>query len=154
MIVQFKKEVIFPKNIGKFQSGSFGFLDIAALNRDINFAFQTRAHPNQSGAMPGQYFFVDARFIMKSIQMRSRNQLYQIAITDEIFGQQRKMKRRISSRGCASIIHSAGRHVHLASNNRFDPGLLSHLIKLDRTVHVAVVGNGDCRHTEFSCFPY
>ena len=53
VIMQFKKEMIFAENIGKFRSGSFGFFEIAVLNRDINFTFQTGAHPNQSGAMLG-----------------------------------------------------------------------------------------------------
>jgi len=53
VIMHSKKETILAENIGKFRSRSFGFLKIAVLNRDINFTFQTGAHPNQSGAMLG-----------------------------------------------------------------------------------------------------
>src|SRR5258708_35987041 len=61
VIWQFKKEMIVPKNIGKFCSGSFSFLEAAALNRDVTVSFQTCAHPNQPSAMLGQTFIVDSR---------------------------------------------------------------------------------------------
>jgi hypothetical protein len=43
----------------------------------------------------------------------------------------------------------AGRDVSLASDDRFDPGALRFLIKFDRSVQVAMIGNRNRRHLEF-----
>ena len=46
----------------------------------------------------------------------------------------------------------AGRHVHLAADDRLDPGFSGLLVELDRAEDVAVVGHRHRRHPEFRRF--
>src|SRR5260370_21208212 len=64
------------------------------------------------------------------------------------------MKGSISGGRCASIRSFARRHVHFATDNRLDPGLLRDLIKLDCPVHVPMVGNCDRWHPVLDRFRY
>ena len=67
------------------------FLNVAGLNGDVDFARETTAQADQTVGMRRQQFLVDARPIMKSVEMRRRNQLHQIAIAGLVFRQQGEM---------------------------------------------------------------
>ena len=68
---------------------------------------------------------------MKSIEVRRRNQLYEIAIACLIFRQKREVISGIAARG-RPIFMRSGRNVRLASNDGLDSSADSFLIKFNR----------------------
>src|ERR1700751_3829169 len=62
------------------------------------------------------------------------------------------MERSISGRAGAFVGSLAWGHVNFATDNRLNSGLLRRLIKLDHSIHVAMVGNGNRRHPVFDRF--
>jgi hypothetical protein len=47
------------------------------------------------------------------------------------------------------VFDCARRHVGLATDDRFDSGVRSRLIKFNRAVQISVIGDGHRRHLEF-----
>ena len=101
--------------------------------------------------MSGEKFLVDARLVMKTVEMRLGNELHQVSISRLILGQQREVIGRIAHR-CRPICDRTGRHVSFATNDRLDAGARRFLVKFDRAEEISVIGDGDRRHLEFLRF--
>ena len=87
---------------------------------------------------------------MKPIQMRRRYQLDEVSVAGLVFRQKREVISRIASRSRPVFVRSR-RDVRFASDNRFHAGALSFLIKLDRAMQIAVIGNRNGGHSGFGC---
>ena len=98
--------------------------------------------------MRREQFLVDPRPVMKSVEMRGGDQLYQIAITGLVLRQQSEMIGRVAL-VFGPILDRARRHVGLATDDRLDPGFGRFLIKFDRAVKISVIGDRHRRHLEF-----
>jgi hypothetical protein len=97
-----------------------------------------------------EQLLVDPRFVMKSIEVGCGNHLHQVAVTGLVFRQEREVVGRVAL-VVRPIFHRARRHVRFAADDRFEPGVGRRLVKLDCAVEIAVVGNGDGRHSKFLC---
>ena len=80
--------------------------------------------------------------------MRGRHQPDEIAIAGLVARQQGEMIGRVALR-IRPILDRTRRHVGLDTDDRLDPGLRRRLIKFNRAVQVAVIGNRDRRHPHF-----
>ena len=69
-----------------------------------------------------------------------------------ILRQQREVARRVLGRSRLAVAHGPGREIHLAADNRLDPGFLRRLVELDSPEHVAMVGHRHRRHPVASGF--
>ena len=94
-----------------------------------------------------EQFLVDPRLVMESVEMRGGDQLHQISVAGLVLRQQGEMIGGIALVRRA-VLHLARRHVRLATDDRFDPGFLGFLVKVDRAVEIAVVRNRDGRHAQ------
>src|SRR5205809_852066 len=151
MVMHLHEEIFRSKDVAILSRALFGNVDLVRLNRGVHFAGQTTAEPNQSRRMLCQKFFIDPRPVMKSIEMRSRDQFNQIVITGFVACEQCEVIRRLAHR-VRPIFVRAWRDVGFAADDRLDPGALCFLIKFDRTVKVAVIGHRDRGHFEFGRF--
>src|SRR5438874_726975 len=90
-------------------------------------------------------FLVDPRPVMKSVEMRGRNQFNKIVITDFVARKQREVIGRFAHR-IWPIFMRMGRYVRFAADDRLDAGALRFLIKFNCTIEIAVIGHRDRRH--------
>ena len=81
--------------------------------------------------MRRQKLFVDPRHIMKTVEMRCRQQFHQVAIATLIFRHEGEVICRIAARA-RPIFMRSGRDVGLTTDDRFDPGTLRFLVKFNR----------------------
>jgi len=123
-------------------------VDLVSLNRGVHFASEAAAESNQTSGVLGQQFLVDPRPVMKSVEMRGRNQFDEIAIAGFVARKQCKVICRLTQRDRAVFVR-ARRDVGFAANDRFHPGILRFLIKFDRAEKVSVIGHRHRRHLEF-----
>ena len=91
---------------------------------------------------------VDPRPVMKSVEMRGRNQFHEIAIAGFIARKQREVICRLTQRNRPVFVR-ARRDVCFATDDRFHPGILRFLIKFDRAEKISVIGHRHRRHLEF-----
>jgi hypothetical protein len=86
VIVQFQKEILGAENISIFSGALFRFLDVVSLNRAVDFACKAAAQSDQTSGAFGEHLFIDSGRVMKSIQMRRRHQLHEVAIASFVLG--------------------------------------------------------------------
>jgi len=101
--------------------------------------------------MLGEKFLIDPRPVMKSIEMRGRDQFNQIVITGCVAHEQSEVIRRLAHR-VRSIFVRTRCDVRFAADDRFDAGALCFLVKFNRAVKIAVIGHRDRGHLQFSRF--
>ena len=88
-----------------------------------------------------QNFFINARLVIITIQVRRGRELDKIFIADFVFHQQPEMMIFVALDFFA-FQPRAGRDIHFAADNRLDTFRPCSLIKLNDAVHCAVVGDG------------
>ena len=93
-----------------------------------------------------QQFLVDARFVVKTIQVRFGDDLDQVLVTGLIFGEQNQMISRIARTAGLFVEARTGGDIGLATDDRFQALFVGRLVKFDRAIHAAMVGDRDRRH--------
>src|SRR3989442_2239749 len=89
---------------------------------------------------------------MKSLQVRCRNQLYEVAIAGFVPRQERKVVCRIAPRSRPVLMRTGG-DISFATNDRFYPGALRFLVKFNRAKQIAVISDRNGRELMF-CRPF
>ena len=151
VVVHLHEEIFRAENVAILSGALFGDVDLVRLNRGVHLARQTTAESNQSRGMLREKFLVDPRPVMKSIEMRGRDQLNQIVITSFVTREQCEVIRRLAHR-IRPIFVRAWRDVASQPMIGLTPARCRFLIKFDRAVKIAVIGHRDRRHFEFGRF--
>src|SRR5204863_9681475 len=94
--VQLDEKIARPENVAIFRGQILRFFNVAGLKSAVDLTGETTAQADQTIRMRGQQILVDARPIIKTVQMRRRNQLYQIVIACLVFRQQSEMEGRFA----------------------------------------------------------
>src|SRR5437660_3118925 len=92
VVVQLDEKISRSENIAIFRGQILRFLNVASLKGAVDLTRETAAQADQTVGMRRQQFLVDPWTIIKTIEMRRRDQLYQIAIASLVFPQQSEMK--------------------------------------------------------------
>src|SRR5205814_7821324 len=95
VIVQVDEKVFWAEDFPILGGAFLGCIDPVRLDRGIDFAGETPAQTNQSARILREQLFVDARAVMKTVEMRDRNQFYQIVVADFVACQQSEVISRI-----------------------------------------------------------
>ena len=146
MILHFQEVVLLPENVsilrGQLHRGCF------LVRRDgvRHLPFQAATEADQASGMPGEQRLVDPRLVIHPVEVRRGDELQKVVVSHEVLGQQREMERRLALARRLFLQVRSWRHVYLAPHQRLDPGFLRLLVKLDRTVHHAVVGHSHRGH--------
>jgi hypothetical protein len=92
-----------------------------------------------------QQGLVDAGFVIKTFEVGLGHKLHEILIATFVLTQNDQMIRS-AARGIAILVIGF-RDVHLATNDGLYAGLGCRIVETDCTEKVAVVRDGDCRHS-------
>jgi hypothetical protein len=151
VIVQFDKEIFRAENVPIFGRALFRLLDVVCLNCGVDFARETATEPDQSFRMGREKFLIDPRRVMKTIEVRGRDQLHEIPVARLVLRQQREVIRCIAPRSGTVFVRSRS-NISFATNDRFHSSALRFLVKFNRPKQIAVISDCNCGHLEFSCF--
>ena len=138
VILNFNVEMIFAEYRGKLPCGAAGTLKIPLQKQLRNLPRKAGGKRNQPLGMCAQQFHIHPRLHVKAFGKPGRYQFDQVAVSDLVFAKQNQMIRvRIPP---VFLKAGAGRHIHFATDDRANALLPTGVVKGDRTVHHAVVG--------------
>src|SRR5204862_2477678 len=92
VVVQLHEKISRPENVAIFRGQILRFFNIVGLQSAVDLTGETTAQADQTVGMRREQILVDARAIIKTIEMSRRNQFHQIAIASLVFRQQGEMK--------------------------------------------------------------
>ena len=150
VVLQFDEKVFRTEDVGKGAGQLHGQLHVAAHDRLGDFALEARRGSDQSFAVEAKRLHIDARFVIKPLEVTERNQFDEVEIPLVVFRQQDL----VVGLGTGALLHPAlvhapVRHVGLATDDRFDARLLRFFVEINRAVHHTVIGQGQRGHAEF-----
>jgi hypothetical protein len=97
----------------------------------------------------GKKLFTDARLVVKTAQRRFRRDLCQVAVAFLVFRKHQKVVIGIAFRRSAlDVVVVFLADVKLAADDRLHSRLVGRVDEMHRAKDVAMVGHGDCGHTE------
>ena len=88
---------------------------------------------------------VDARVVVKALQLGDAGNLQQVLVAGSILRQQQQVGGLFVLLGVV-LLDGAGCQVGFQPDDGLDAGLSGGVVELDHTEHGAVVGDGDARH--------
>ena len=91
---------------------------------------------------------IDPRLEIEAFEERLRGELEQVGEAGLVTGQEREVVARILLAAGVFLKPAAGRDVGLVADHRVDTGRLRRLVKLERAVKVAVVGDREGVHPQ------
>jgi len=93
---------------------------------------------------------VDARPVVKAVQVSGGHELHQVLIAGQIRRQQDQVVGTAVELGVL-LEQPPGCLVHLTAKDRLDPCRLRGMVELDRSIHLAVIGKGERVHAQLAC---
>src|SRR5207248_10946819 len=91
---------------------------------------------------------VAPRAVLESFEKRDPRELDEVLEAGCVLCQQSQMRVRVPLAGGFLIEPTGGGHVRLVADDRIEPRLLALVVKLDRAIEIAVIGNGARAHPE------
>ena len=142
-----EEEVVRSEDVaeGGRRGARTGSLRAAQLRRDLTF--EAAAQADQPLRVSGEQFLVDARLAVEALRVARGDELDQVVPALAGFGEQHEMVVGLG-RGAALLEPAAGRHVHLAPENRLHTACARVVVEHDRREHVAVLRHGHGRHLQ------
>ena len=144
MILQFQKIIAAPKELIVPEGSFLCALIIAAGQCARDFACKACGERNDPLMMLLQQLMIDARLGIKALRPCFAHPGDQVLIAGIVFAQEHKMAALVVERIYFIMARACG-NIDLAANHRLDAPLLRGTIKIDHSIHRAVVCNGHCR---------
>ena len=124
-----------------------GFLVFSRQQQLRQFPGGTAGKQDQPFAVLLQDFFVDTGAVVKPFQERGGREFHQILKPNGIHGQQcQVITRFFDSTGSRFVESGTGSDIGFQSENRIDAGSAAFIVEFQRSVEIAVVGDGECVH--------
>ena len=114
-----------------------------------DFAGQAAGKRDQPVLVGRKQFFINARLVVITLQMRRRGEPNQVAVPRLVLGQQHQVMIDIAPAAAGLFLQSAARgHIHFATDDRLDAFLLGRLVKINRAIKHSVVGDRQRRQLQ------
>jgi len=97
-----------------------------------------------------QEVLVDPRPVVETLEKTGTDQFAEVSVSLFVLHQQNQMMRGLTDSLGRSITPVSRRHVDLTPEDRFDPGPIHLLEKIDGTEHVPVIGHRHRRHGQLA----
>ena len=95
--------------------------------------------------MLSQKLFVDARIVVEAVDIGLGTQIHQVFVAGFVLGVKAKVE-ALTGAFVAKLLLVV--EIGLHPDDRFDTLFLHLLVEIDRTEHIAVIGNGDRIHPQ------
>ena len=156
--LEFQIEIVRPEDLGVFQGHLARVLFLIAHEQGGDFPLEAAREPDQTLVVLPQDLLVDPGLVVKAFKIGQGNQLHQVLVAGEVLCQQHQVIVAIVIAVAAAAPFSLtfkaapGSNVDLATENGLDLEFPAQLVEFQRPEHVAMIGNGHCRHL-VSCGP-
>ena len=148
VILQLQEVIILPEDLPVFQGALFGLIDQPLLNISGHLPCQTGGQGYDPFVVFPQQRLVHPRLIIVPFREALADNFHQIGITRIIFRQEHQMIISVFSSGQFPVEPGIGRHIYFAADDGVDPLFLRRPVKIDHTVHNAVIRDGRSCHPE------
>ena len=142
VVLDFQEIIAFTKHIPVPKSGFFGFLVAPVGNQPGQLARKARRQADQPLMVLLEQFMVHARFHIKPLDKPQADHMDEIAVAGHVFAQQNQVAVPFAAR-IGAVMPGARRDIDLAADDRMDAALFGGAVKVDCTVHHAMVGDGN-----------
>ncbi len=149
MILQFQKEIAFPKTGAVFISRFFCFLVQAAHQIPLHFPGKAGAKRNNPFVVLPQRFHIHSRFIIVAVDKAFGYNFDQVGVALIVFGEEHQMVIAVFAVRGFPVKAGIGGDIDFAAYYRSDPCGLGGFIKVDHAVHYAMIGNSRSVHAQF-----
>ena len=129
------------------------FRQLVLLNPLRDFAGQAAGERDEPLLVRRQQFLVDARLVVIALRVPQGGELDQVLVADFIFGQQDEVVISVPPARAGLLLEPAPRRdIDFAADDRLDAFLARRLVKWNRPVQHAVIGDRQCRECQFVGF--
>ena len=146
VILQFKEKIFRAQRLFEPVHCAARPVNLILHDQIRYFAGETARHGNQAFLVRGENFFINARLVIIALQVRGGRELDKIFVASLVLREQTEMMIDIASAtSTAGFLFqpAAGCDVNLAADDGLDAFRARSLIKINRAVHRAVVGDGE-----------
>ena len=159
VILDFDEQVVLAENVLQTSGLLHGTFFVAIENGLKNMATQTTGGGNEPGRVFLEQFPVDAWLVVIALEKRKAGQLNEVAVALIVFSQQREVVVLLASAlvDASVVVHTSATcnafgavvvsHIGLGADDGLNALLTTFVIELDNAIHVAVVGDAQCRLT-------
>ena len=142
VVLNFQIKVPFAEKLAELQRLGPGPFIVPAYERLRNFAGETAGETYESLGMLTQQRPVYARLDIKALGKGRRDQIAEISVAGLVFAQEYQMGILIIG-AMLLVAHTARSDIDFAADDRLDAGGLARAVKVDRSVHDAVIRDRD-----------
>ena len=142
VILQFQIKMPRAENFRVFTRGLLRRVQILLHDRLRDTARKAGGERDQALVMLPQQFHIHAGAVVKPFGKAERNHIAEVPVAHLVFTEQDQMVWLLID--AVNLVKARpARNIDLAADNGLDPGLFRCAVKIDGTVHDAVVGQGD-----------
>ena len=141
-------QVVVSKDFPVPACGGAGVVHASLRDERRHFPTWAAGHDDQPIAELFQNLAIHAGLVVEAFQMRARDQLDQVLVAGIVLGEDGHVVR--AALVGVSVVPTAGRDVHFASDDGLDALGLGELVEVYRAVHPAVIGNGEAVHAQLA----
>ena len=150
VILQFEIKILRPERLFEPINGVARLGQLVLEDQFGNFAGQAAGQGDQTLLVRRQQFLVDARLVIIALQVRGGGQLDEVLVAGFVLGQQSQMMISVPAAAAGLFLQAAARgDIDLAADDRFDSLFARRLVKINRAVKHAVVGDGQGGEFQF-----
>ena len=147
MVLDLDEKAVRAKGLAVPLRSPFRPFQVAIQDVTWDLARIARTQGNDALRMLCQKRLIDARLVVKALQLRSRGDLKQVLVAGLVLSQQHQVI-RISVFLRVAIRHSPGSDIDLDAGDRLDTLIPAGTHKVDDAVHHPVIGEGNGRHLQ------
>ena len=151
VVVQLEIIILRPERLLKPVDLVACLVEFLRHNQPGNLTCETATKADQTFAVLGEQFLVDARLVVIALKLRGGGQADEVLVTGVVFGQEHEVViRLLAARAGLFLVPTAGRDVHLAADDRFDVFGTGGAVKIDCAEHRPVVGDRERTEAQFA----
>ena len=142
MILHFQIEVALTEDLVQLSCCLDRLRHIGFGDESWDLSAEATGEADESLVVATEKLHVNSRFYIESLGKTQGNQFYQVPVAYVVFAEQDQMGIVRVVRE-VSVVSGSGGKVDLAADDGLDAIFLAGVVKLYRSVHYSVVGNGD-----------
>ena len=143
VVLQFQVKIFRAENLLEPINSFTRLGKLVLQNRLGNLAREAAGKRDESFLVRFEQFAVNARLVIIAFQVRGSGELDEIFVAGLVLGKQDEMIINVApATGGFFLETAAGSHVNFAADDGFDAFRARRLVKINRAIHHAVVGDG------------
>ena len=142
VVLQLQEEPVLAEDVAVVAGDLAGEVPVLRLERLGDLAAEARAEAHEALAVAGEVLPVDARLVVEAVDVGVGDQPAQVAVADEVGGQQDQVV-GLAVGPRVAVGHPPPGDIGLDADDRLDARLGRGLVERDGSVQRAVVGDGE-----------